>query len=219
MDQDAGPPQQIARALRDLRRINRWFGGISTTVSMLEGAASRTRRNRFSMLDVGAASGDVALAARRALARKRIDLDITLADRCPSHLKLAGRPAVRCVAGDAIALPFANQSFDLVTCGLLAHHLEPEQLTAFVSQALRVCRIAVLINDLRRSSLSWALIYAGSPMFCRIVRHDSKASVKRAYTVPEMRQMLLQAGAARVEIAPSYLFRMGAIAWKEACTI
>jgi ubiquinone/menaquinone biosynthesis C-methylase UbiE len=231
MDQDAGPPQEIARALRDLRRINRWFGGIRTTLKMLERVAGSTQRRRLSMLDVGAASGDVALAARRALAHKHIELEITLADRRPAHLHFSSpsnyagkrtvgaasgpdQSPVRCVAADALALPFAAESFDVVTCGLLAHHLEPEQLIAFVSQAVRVCRIAVLINDLQRSALSLALVYAGFPLFCRMVRHDGMASVKRAYTVEEMRQMLHQAGGPRVEVARSYLFRMEAIVWK-----
>ena len=213
MDRDEGTVQEIDRALRDLRRINRWFGGISTTSMMLQQVAGKRRSNRLSMLDVGAGSGDVALAARSAMQRLGIGLEVTLADRSLLHLRMA-LPAARKIVGDASALPFASASFDLVSCSLLAHHLEPEELIAFVAQALRICRVAVLINDLRRSAVSLALVYAGFPMFCRIVRHDGAASVRRAYTIPEMRQMLERVGAG-FEITPHYLFRMGAIVWKD----
>jgi ubiquinone/menaquinone biosynthesis C-methylase UbiE len=213
MDADAGNPRELARALRDLHRINRRFGGIRTTLQMFRQVAEVTGRDRFSMLDVGAASGDVASAVQNAMARRRIRVDVTLTDRSLAHLQMA-HAGPRRVVGDALALPFAADSFDLVSCSLLAHHLEPQALLTFIAGALRVCRVAVLVNDLRRSAVSLALVYSGFPMFCRMVRHDSVASVKRAYTIPEMQGMLQRAGAAHVAIAPYYLFRLGAILWK-----
>jgi hypothetical protein len=49
----------------------------------------------------------------------------------------------------------------------------------------------------------------------RLTRHDAPASVKQAYTIKEMREMLLKGGATKVEVQTHYLFRMGAIAWKQ----
>jgi hypothetical protein len=89
-------------------------------------------------------------------------------------------------------------------------------LKTFVTEALRVCRLAVLINDLRRSAASLGLVYAGFPLFrSRMTRHDSVASVRRAYTMNEMEAMLDQPGVGKIEIAPHYLFRMGAVIWKK----
>ena len=117
--------------------------------------------------------------------------------------------------GDALALPFRDTSFDLVGCGLFAHHLSPDQLVRFVNEALRVSRCAVLINDLIRHPTHLALVYAGVPLYrSRITRHDAPASVLQAYTPDEMREILGRTAAARVEIGRSYLFRMGVIAWK-----
>ena len=59
------------------------------------------------------------------------------------------------MAGDALALPFRDASFDLVSCNLFAHHLSPQELVRFVDEALRVCRVAVLINDLVRHRCTW----------------------------------------------------------------
>jgi len=87
-------------------------------------------------------------------------------------------------------------------------------------EALRVARYAVLVNDLIRSSLHLALIYAGIPLYrSRLTRHDAPASVKRAYTLDEMNKMLRQAGAADVETETYFLLRMGVIAWKHPNTI
>ncbi|HEY6937002.1 MAG TPA: methyltransferase domain-containing protein, partial [Terriglobales bacterium] len=115
----------------------------------------------------------------------------------------------------ARALPFADASFDLVGSNLFVHHLEPEELIHFVREGLRVCRRAVLINDLIRHPLHLFLVYAGMPLYrSRLTRHDAPASVRRAFTVEEMRAMLSRAGAARLDFSRHYLFRMGVIIWK-----
>ena len=120
------------------------------------------------------------------------------------------------MAGDALALPFRDASFDLVSCNLFAHHLSPEAIVEFATEALRVCRVAVLINDLVREPLHLSLVYAGLPLYrSRLTRHDAPASVRQAYTPDEMRDLLARTSAARVEIHRHYLFRMGVIAWKE----
>ena len=75
--------------------------------------------------------------------------------------------------------------------------------------------MAVLINDLVRHPLHMALVYAGLPLYrSRLTRHDAPASVRQAYTPEEMKSLLAQSEAARVEIYRHYLFRIGVIAWK-----
>jgi ubiquinone/menaquinone biosynthesis C-methylase UbiE len=119
------------------------------------------------------------------------------------------------VAGDALALPFGDNSFDVVSCNLFAHHLSPLEVVQFVKEALRVCRRAVLINDLVRSRMHLALTHAGRMFYSsRITANDAPASVRQAYTPDEMMLMLKQTPAARVEIQRHYLYRMGVIAWK-----
>lgn len=211
LDTDSGTAAEVAASLGDLRRINRWFGGVATTEDMVERVAQETKKSALSLLEVAAGSGYVPETARQRLQQRGLDLQVTVLDRVPSHLS-TGHPAV---TGDALALPFRDASFDLLSCSLFAHHLSPEELVRFVDEALRVCRWAVLINDLVRHALHMSLVYAGMPLYrSRITRHDAPASVRQAYTPTEMRTLLAQSSAARVEIHRHYLFRMGVIAWK-----
>jgi hypothetical protein len=92
-------------------------------------------------------------------------------------------------------------------------------LARFAREALRVSRCALLINDLIRHPAHLALVYAGFPLMrSHISRVDGVISVRRAYTPPEMLEILSSAGsdgsAPRVEIWRHYLFRMGVIVWK-----
>lgn len=210
LDSDAGTAAEVAASLADLGRINRWFGGTGTTLRMVEEVARSTRKTSLSLLEVAAGSGEVAATSRQRLEERGIHVEVTLLDRSRAHVGNGGRSVV----GDALALPFGDNSFDLVSCCLFAHHLSPPQLACFANDALRVCRRALLINDLIRHRLHLALVYAGSPMFSRLTRHDAPASVRQAYTVAEMMDILAETAATRVEIGRQYLFRMAAIAWK-----
>jgi len=211
LDTDAGTAEEVQATLADLRFFNRWFGGIATSIRLLQRVARETGSSKLSMLDVAAASGDVAQTARAQLEGIGIELEITLLDRSRAHLN----NGARAVVGDALRLPFRDSSFDVVGCGLFAHHLEPEDVVQFVNEALRVCRSAAIINDLVRHPLHLTLVYAGLPIYRgRMTRNDAPASVWRAYTPEEMINMLRNTRASRVEISRHYLFRMGVIAWK-----
>ena len=211
LDAEGWTQPQLGTALADLDRINRWFGGTGTMVSMLERVARRNGVRELSMLDVGGAGGDLARDAADRLRAKGIELRMAVADRAASHLD----PTLPGVAGDATALPFRDSSFDVVGCSLLTHHLNPQEVQGFAREALRVCRVAVLINDLRRSPVHLALVYAGFPLFrSPLTRNDGPASVRAAYTPEEIRE-LLQGLPARVEISNHYLYRMAVVVWKQ----
>ena len=112
-------------------------------------------------------------------------------------------------------LPFRDDAFDVVSCSLFAHHFEPETLPLLAKEAMRVAKRAVLINDLIRSRLHVALVYVGLPLFAsRITWHDAPASVRRAYTLAEMKSLLSSVPSRRVEVSRHFLFRMGVLMWK-----
>ena len=229
LDSDACSPADVQATLRDLGRVNRWFGGVATTQKMVERAAQVSGSKHFSLLEVAAGSGEVPEVVRRKLARRGITLDVTLLDRAQSHLaegnrttgNLGGDGRVRethGVVADALALPFGDGVFDLVSCNLFAHHLQPQQLAQFAREGLRVSRRAVLINDLVRHPLHLALAFSGYPiMRSRVAWLDGLTSVRRAYVPDEIRSLLsaFSPEEARVEISRHYLFRMGVIVWKK----
>jgi hypothetical protein len=212
LDSDAGTPAEIAGSLADLRFINRWFGGVGTTLAMICHVGRKLNRSSLSLLEVAAGSGDVPGTVKRKLRHRGLELRVTLLDRSLGHLGHHSTPAV---VGDALCLPFRDQSFDLISCGLFGHHLSPDQLTSFANESLRVCGSAVLINDLVRDPIHLALVYAGFLFYrSRLTRHDGPASVRAAYTPEEIRGLLQRTRARTVEIHRHYLFRMGVIAWK-----
>ena len=215
LDSDLCPTPEAESALRDLCRINRWFGGVATTRSMVERVSSSSGRKHFSLLEVASGLGEVPRMAASQLVKKGIALEVTDLDRFASHMHRGHRAVV----ADALALPFRDESFDLVSCSLFAHHLGPAELARFVNEAARVSRRAVLVNDLIRHPLHLALVYAGFPLMrSHVSRIDGVASVRRAYTPGEIQHLLSNGHKPprQIEISTHYLFRMGVIIWKNS---
>jgi ubiquinone/menaquinone biosynthesis C-methylase UbiE len=218
LDSDAWPASEVDVALGDLCRVNRWFGGVATTHALVERVAHKSGARHFSLLEVASGSGDVPRIVAQRLAKRGIRLDVTLLDSIRTHLGFHVDVS-RALVADALALPFRDGQYDLVSCNLFAHHLEPDDLARFVSEALRVSRRAVLINDLVRHPLHVALVCAGFPLMrSRLARNDGLASVRRAYVPEEILEILSSKVTAdrpgQIEISRHYLFRMGVIVWK-----
>jgi ubiquinone/menaquinone biosynthesis C-methylase UbiE len=212
LDRDAGTPQEIAASLRDLQMFNQFFGGVRTSEALVRRAASKAGARELSLLEVAAGSGYVPDQVRRRL-QPSFNLKTTFLDRSRMHLNGNGRS----IAADALALPFEDSSFDLASCNLFVHHLAPVELQQFAREALRVCRVAFLINDVIRHPVHLALTYAGFPLYrSRITRNDAPASVRQGYTPSELLELLSPLGISRVEMSRHYLYRMGVIVWKHA---
>ena len=121
LDTDSGTPKEVADSLIDLRWFNRWFGGIATTRSMIQGVARKTGKSEFSVLEVAAGDGSLMQAVCTSLQSRGIRLNVTLLDRALTHLPAlvnhnrhsADRVGNAGVAQDAhVGLTFLSDVFD-----------------------------------------------------------------------------------------------------------
>ena len=216
LDDDLGTPEEIDSALYAVNLANRRFGGVRLHARLLLRALARVHHGqRPHILEVAAGRADVLHAA---LLRLRNAVDVTLLDRSAVHLPdprtwPAALPRPRIVAGDALDLPFADASVDIVSCCLFLHHLEPPQIARFLREAQRVARVAVVINDLERSKVHYHLAHLNRIIDpSRISRHDGPVSVRRAYTYRELFRMLTNTGASFF-LQRAWLYRLGAVLW------
>ncbi len=190
---DASP--DVARDnLRDLVRINRYLGGYGILRRIV--AEFVQPADSFTMLDVGAASGDMGAALQRVYRRATI---VSL-DRKFVHLEPAAHPKV---AGDAFQMPFAQRSFDFVFSSLFLHHFSNDEVVDLLRNFATIARRAVLAIDLERGPLAYHFIPATRWLFGwhEISLHDGPVSVRAAFKKHELRELALCAGLARSRVA------------------
>jgi SAM-dependent methyltransferase len=197
LDDPACDPGVRARSIRDVARTNRLFGGTRAAIAALEDALPglRDRAGRATLLDVGTGLGDIPAGMREAATRRNVPLTTIGLDAVPSLAASSRGRVDHAVCGDALALPVADRSVDVVLCSQLLHHFEHGEGIRLLRELDRVARVRVIVSDLRRSAVAAAGLWLVSfPMrFHRVSRHDGFVSVMRGFTSGELAELVHQA--------------------------
>ncbi|MEP6832709.1 MAG: methyltransferase domain-containing protein [Gemmatimonas sp.] len=198
LDDPALPPEIAARSLKDVAVANALFGGTRAILAEARATFGQQRDvgvRCLTLLDVGTGLGDIPAALRIEATRFGIQLRPFGLEITATMASLAPHNNVEAVAGDARALPFRNDSVDVVTCSLVLHHLDDADALLMLRECSRVARVRVIVADLRRSWLALALLWLVSfPLrFHPISRHDGMVSIRRGFTVAELRALIGQA--------------------------
>jgi SAM-dependent methyltransferase len=216
MDLPNQDPALVDECLNDLRRLNRFTGGISLTVFALTHLTRELSPGScLEILDVATGGGDFP-RAMAAWARSRgLRARILATDLSPEILGRAatGAPSgIEFAVADARCLPFDDGAFDVATCSLFLHHLEPDDAATTLKEMRRVARRGVIVNDLVRSWVGYLGGLVVPRMMSRnpIFRHDAPLSVRRAYTKDELATLADRAGLGPVRLRglPGYRVTM-----------
>lgn len=200
--------------LRDIRRVNRYFGGSRATVgAVLPLLRELDNPHPASILDVATGSADIPLAIARHARAARRPIRIVATDLHPEILAVARErtrdTGIVVERADALALPYANGQFDVALCSLALHHFSPADALRLLAEMRRVSRRAMIVNDLERSRLGLAGAWLVSRLLTRnpMTRHDAPLSVRRAYTLAEARDLAIIAGWGQPSVRRAVPFR------------
>ena len=180
-------PDVVTRSLADVVRSNSLFGGLSSAIDELKEALKEVP-HQATLLDVGTGLGDIPCRAREVARQVGIDLTTVGLDSA-LELARASRPVLTlAICGDALRLPFADHSIDIVMCSQVLHHFEGADALELLREMNRVARVRVIVSDLRRSWIAAAGLWLASfPLrFHAVSRHDGVVSVMRGFTPEEL---------------------------------
>jgi SAM-dependent methyltransferase len=206
LDNPSVDPELMKRSMRDVERANVMFGGRRAALAELEHTLKKLP-DGATFLDVGTGRGDIpaALKERAGNLGKRIrtiGIDQSL-PLVTGHYP--GNDVI--VRGNALSLPFADASVDVVLASQVLHHFPERAAIAFVRELNRVARYRVVISDLRRSVLAATGLWVGSFLlgFHPVSRHDGVVSVMRGFVPSELAEIVRNATGQR----PVFTRRLG----------
>ncbi len=200
MDRPDLDRQSHDSALDALVRINWWSGSAGILWPTIR-AWAQTSSRPLRILDVATGAGDVPLrlwlkAKRLGIAVQIVGCDVS--ETALTHARQraqAARAEVTFVQRDVLrdSLP---DDFDVLTSSLFLHHLEEGDALRLLQAMGRSARRGVLINDLVRSRLGYALAWMGTRILSRswVARIDGPRSVEGAFTAAEALTLAQQAG-------------------------
>ena len=196
LDDPRAAPARVTESLHNIARANRWLGGAAAVRFGLERALPAGQAT-VTMLDVGTGLGDLPRMAVQWAARRGITLRAVGLERHGVAARLAEQHGIASVIGDGGSLPFATGSFDLVLLSQVVHHFAPDAIVRLLRECGRVACRAVIVADLRRSSLA-ALGFrlAGTLLrFDAETLRDGVTSLRRGFTPASLGALLTAAGA------------------------
>lgn len=215
-DFSAGGPE-LRVALRHLRMLNRIFGASAPTlygIRRLWMAADKPKR--FSILDIGAGSGDVNRNILHWADANRIDLSITLADiteeACEeARLLYRNEPRIRVMRNDLFKLPEGGA--DVVTGTQFVHHFAAAELPKVAQNMLKASRLGVVINDIHRHWIPWAAVWLTTRIVSnnRYIRNDGPLSVAKGFRSDDWRNLREALGESEMHYAWRPLFRYAVV--------
>ncbi len=224
LDGPLDDPATLAGNLRDLGRANALLGGVRLSRDAIDALVGPDagRGAAVELLDVGTGGADIPAALLADWRRRGRSLAVTAVDERPEVLAAArlARPGLDRIEGlrlevaDGRALPYEDRSFDVAHTSLVVHHLEPADAVRLFGEMIRVSRRGIVVNDLARGRM--ALL--GAWLLARLAtrnpysRHDAPLSVRRAYTIVEMRALLAVAGLRPIASRRHFLRHRHAIA-------
>jgi ubiquinone/menaquinone biosynthesis C-methylase UbiE len=132
LDGPLDDPAALVGNLRDLRRINRWLGGVRLSADAIDALAAH--REQLTVLDVGTGGADIPVALLARADKRGRGLAVVGIDSRPEVLAAAvvAQPAVARTAGlelhvgDGRSLPYGDGSFDVAHTSMVVHHLAPQ---------------------------------------------------------------------------------------------
>ena len=213
LDDPRGDSALALRSLQDIRSANRLFGGRDAVLAELRPAFGTPAAARtLTLLDVGTGAGDIPAAARGLASAMGIALRTTGLERTVALAAAAAPLCGDAVAGDALDLPFADRSVDVVTCSQVLHHFADAEAALLLREMHRVARVRVIVGDLRRSWFAAAGLWLASwPLgFHPVSRRDGVVSVMRGYRGTELRELVRNATGANPTVRDRPGFRVTA---------
>jgi hypothetical protein len=186
---------EVAADYSQLGRLNRLFKFSHPFERALSRELGRERCRKLELLDLGAGDGLLGRQLTRWAERRGWTWRVTDLDLNPAALGLSNHNHK--VAGSALEMPFADESFDAVISSQMTHHLVTDaEIVQHFREAWRVTRNALILCDLHRNAALYGLVWAGT-LLCgcsRSLRSDGLISVERGFRVHEWRALAARAG-------------------------
>ncbi len=215
-------PEEYEGSIVELQRVNKWLGDTrALRLSMLKAIAQVGLEN-FSVLDVGAGSGELlrvtaAWARRNQLQATLVGVELNSRSAKAIIEESSNFPEISSIRGDAFYLPFADSAIDYAICSLFTHHFNDSQVALVLRELSRVARQQVFVIDLHRHPIAYYFYTTVGRLFLhnRLLREDGALSILRSFKPTELVKVAQSAGLQDIKVARRFPYRLVLSACKD----
>jgi ubiquinone/menaquinone biosynthesis C-methylase UbiE len=199
----------------ELQRVNRWLGDTAALRDSLLAKIEKLDLQEFSVLDVGAGSGEllsfVAEWARKGGRKAKLTgLELNARSVKVIAERSAVFPEITAIRGDAFRLPFVDNQFDFSLCSLFTHHFKDADVVGILRELSRVSRRGIFVIDLHRHPVAYFFYTTIGRLFLhnRLIREDGALSILRSFTPAELTTLAEHAALRDIQVSRSFPYRL-----------
>src|SRR2546427_5697511 len=215
LDKGSYTPEEYEGCLVELRRVNEWLGDANALRDSLFKEIERRNLRSFSVLDVGAGSGEllrVTAKWARETNRKASLVGIELNERSARAIldESTDFREISSIRANGFQLPFGDKSFDYVIQSLTLHHFDDAGAVKILREMARVARCGIFVIDLNRNPVAYFFYTTIGHLFLhnRLIREDGALSILKSFKPEEMEQIARQAGFANARVDKHFPSRL-----------
>jgi ubiquinone/menaquinone biosynthesis C-methylase UbiE len=208
-------PEEYDRFLHDIRLVNRFAGDKRALKKTLLREIKNENLREFSVLDVGAGSGELLrevgkFARQKNKRAKLFGLELNARSAVAILEESKNFAEINSIQANALTLPFAGKTFDYAISSLFTHHLTDVQIVATLREMKRVVRRKIFVIDLyrHRNAYFFYKIFCTAFRISPLVRHDGSLSILRSFKPDELLEFAKQAGLKNVSVKKVFPFRL-----------
>ena len=194
-------PEEYEHCISEMQLVNRWMGDAHAFKQTLLRDVEEKKLKQFSVLDVGAGSGEllrVAAGWARSTGRRFNGVGLELNERSAQAIleDSTDFPEITSVRGNALQLPFADNEFDYVMCSLFTHHFVDERVVDILREMSRVASRRIFVIDLHRDPVPYFFYTTLGKLVLknRLLREDGALSILRSFKADELVRLGKAAG-------------------------
>jgi ubiquinone/menaquinone biosynthesis C-methylase UbiE len=199
----------------ELQRINRWLGDAAALRDSLLREIDRLNLRRFSVLDVGAGSGELLRviadwARRSGRSAQLTGLELNARSAEAIAERAMAFPEISAIRGDAFRLPFADNEFDYTMCSLFTHHFTNAEVIAVLREFGRVSARGVFAIDLHRHPGAYYFYTTIGRLFLhnRLTREDGALSILKSFAPEELANLAEEAELKDIKVTRRFPYRL-----------
>jgi len=215
IDKGTYTPAEYEGCLVELRRVNEWLGDAKVLRESLFAEIERAGLRSFSVLDVGAGSGEllrVTAKWARETNRAASLVGLELNERSAGAIleESSDFPEISSLQANGLVLPFPDRCFDYVIQSLTLHHFDDPGAVSVIREMGRVAARGIFVIDLHRNPVAYFFYTTVGRLFLhnRLLREDGALSILKSFKPGEMEELGHQAGLANVRVEKHFPSRL-----------
>jgi hypothetical protein len=197
LDRPDSDPRLTQESFRFIKFVNHAGGGIRVVRKFLERELAKLPAGQtVKILDLGGGDCEIPLAVTQWAMGHGYNVQFTCTDHNPQVLAMAQESiarahceAIRLEQTDIFTYQPAEQ-FDYALGSMVFHHFTAEEIDRLITHLRGFVRRALLINDLHRCALNYAVAAILTARVDPELRHDALLSIRRGFKPAELTGML-----------------------------